>query len=364
MERSSMIMAHGTRLQWCLQRLRDEVSPNLDGVIAPGLLIEIGYFGVVDELLEFTDSDLDDYANRLLDTVRTEGQHHANPYHNYSHFLEVHDRALQLVTMAKTTEEKFAVRFASYGHDYNHTGKKPVAVVNIKQIVDLYQGGYGEDAIHEAYDFMIYRDNELIAEGNGMLPEEKKLSLRTSFSKAGDIRLTPEEISALYCDAWLATWVVKYASSMPVKVRALINSLIKATDFVNKRNYPKTPMEWQFKMADMANFLKPLSEWLRTSVRVAQESTWAPPTSVQQYISGELFFLKTMVKGAILDNQETTGHFHWDVHRELGRKVSYLEGLNSEIGEVARRVKDVSEISSDLKSLREIVAPLFQPPLF
>jgi hypothetical protein len=344
------------------------ISKNLDGVLAPGVFIDIIRGKSLLDKLTLTLTEQDHCIDAVFEIVELQGRHLKNPYHNTPHFREVYQRALLLVKWLKTPEDRFAVRFAAPAHDYDHPGNNPVGTISIRKIVELYNGEYTEAEIRQAYVLMIELDNALIDLQNSGLPEDEKKPMRVFSYEMSEIELTPEEISALYADAWQVQYCKKIGKPVPLSVRARVNCLIKATDFGNKRNFPKTPMEWQFKLADMGNFLKPMDEWLRTSVNFGLEAPWGPPASVEKFIDGELFFFKTMVNESMLKNSETEGLFPHTVYLAVDDKVAQLEDMKSEIEKLKKSENiDTEELSNELINLRRIVRPLFKkipPPLF
>lgn len=352
-----------------LEKAMEKISKNLDGMISPGLFIALNNTEDIDKPFNLSEAEQDDFINSIFEIVGKQGGHINNPYHNPTHFREVYDRAVQLVTEAETPEDKFAVRFASVWHDYDHPGKGVGGVMTLKEISGLYGGEVSEDQLRGAINSMIVRDNVLLEAQNASLPidDKRRKPERALVSETGEIKLTPEEVSALYADASLVEYGRKTGKEIPLAVRARVNSLIKSTDFGNTRNYPKTGMEWQFKFADMANFLKPIDSWLATAVNVGLEAPWGPPANLLKFVNGEIFFLKVLVKEPILDNSVSGKLFAPEVSGAVADKIAYLEKLKTEIEQMQGGSRMVEDIGPELANLKEITKPLFngsEPPIF
>ena len=123
-----------------LLRAQRKVSKNLDGVLAPGVFIEIIHGKTLSDRLTLSLKEQDDCIDAVFEIVGLQGRHLKNPYHNIPHFREVYQRALLLVKWLWTPEDRFAVRFAAPAHDYDHPGNNPVGTISIRKIVDLYDG--------------------------------------------------------------------------------------------------------------------------------------------------------------------------------------------------------------------------------
>ncbi|MDO8493428.1 MAG: hypothetical protein Q7S19_02680 [bacterium] len=338
-----------------LIKARSKVSPNFDGMMAPGLMFEVVCGGDLDAPLCLSVREQDVCLNSIYDYVSKHGDHLDNSYHNFPHFVDVEDH-LWIVTRAKTPEEKFAKCLFPPLHDNCHPGKKSVRKLTVKIITALYDDKYTEYQILNTMNMMLSRDNEIVAERNKSMSEGKRRPMRPRVSIHDELDLTLEEMHAILADACLVRCGKKTSKEICLRVRALLNCFIKASDFMDLKNLPKTPFEWQIKLAAKANFLKPLKEWVKTSVKVNLEFP-SRPTSVSQFIKDEIFFLDKMVKEAVLDNPATEGLFAPGVHYALSEKLFWLHCWEDDI----IRLQNPASFTW----LREAVQPLFtgEPPL-
>ena len=330
-----------------------KVSRSLDGMIAPGLYMDV--YGREVPAQEFSVSP--EQQRGYLDAVRARvqtGSHENNPYHNSQHFDEFRARAREIVTEAKTPEDQFVLDVVAQWHDFNHPGKAPAEGLSVNDVARLYEGRFTPEQIRDSINQMIEKDNQLLAEQNkGKDPKMQKQPRQPITDLEGKINFTPEEVSAFMADASLVT----SGLNVSPRLRARVASAIKATDFANSRNYPKTAMEWQVKLADMANFMKPQAEWLATTVKVAKEAPWGLPSSVEKYLNGEIFFLEKLVKEAVIDNPATKGLFGENVTKPLEEKLNYLRERKAEL-ERTKADKDAPQ-SAEFRSFVDAIKELF-----
>jgi|CXWL01.1.fsa_nt_gi hypothetical protein len=340
-----------------LQEAKEKISPNLRGFIAPGLRLDITNKGIQSNEGDMTPEQITAYEKEIKEQFTNEGRHLGNPYHNPTHFQEVYDRAKAIVKPGNKREEN-AVEIAALWHDYDHPGKKQKEGMSVEDITTLY-GEPGKDAfkneeVLESVNAMIQEDNDIVLADNLKEPDVKKHKKIRELLKTGDhttkITLTDEEISALKADASLR----KKNSSL--ETRSIVNGLIKATDFLNPRNGPKTNLEWQFKMADMANFTKDIDSWLKTAVEVGIEAPWGPPPSVEKFINGEIFFLEFLVSKPMLENPAVKDLFGANVREAWQEKINFLKACKQEIEDLKAGKK--TDQSEDVKKVIEALKPL------
>lgn len=368
MTRSNSSISEIMRTWPAIMAARAKVSRNFDRMMPPGVMIDVLCGGDLNEKLALSLDEQGACVESIYEQVASEGDHRHNPYHNFPHFLEVDERVDIFVTKAETAEERFAALLFPPTHDMWHPGKGLVRKLTVEKIYGLYGGQYPKEQILNIMNLMINRDNELLEEENALLPEGKRKMLRVEIgSQSEELNLTLEEMHGIRADSFLVWYGKKTGKPICLRARAILACLIKASDFVDEKNLPKTALEWQMKLADMANFVKPIEAWLDSSVRVNLEASWPAPKHLRQFVENEFAFLDTKVWDGILNNPETTGLFSSRAVTDLEEKMSYYERVHNElcrmkVGEIAE-----DQMSAELVMLREIARPLFAdalPPLY